>query len=51
MEQSPEWDIVVVGGAYTDYVVRGPELPGLPCVHMLAGIAVYNLDNHCSQWH
>jgi ribokinase len=27
MEQSPEWDIVVVGGAYTDYVVRGPELP------------------------
>jgi ribokinase len=23
----PEWDIVVVGGAYTDYVVRGPELP------------------------
>ncbi len=27
MTQSPEWDIVVVGGAYTDYVVRGPELP------------------------
>lgn len=27
MAQSPEWDIVVVGGAYTDYVVRGPELP------------------------
>ena len=27
MVQSPEWDIVVVEGAYTDYVVRGPELP------------------------
>lgn len=27
MVQSPEWDMVVVGGAYTDYVVRGPELP------------------------
>jgi ribokinase len=27
MVQSPEWDIVVVGGAYTDYVVRGPALP------------------------
>lgn len=27
MVQSPAWDIVVVGGAYTDYVVRGPELP------------------------
>ncbi len=26
-KQSFEWDIVVVGGAYTDYVVRGPELP------------------------
>ena len=21
------WDIVVVGGAYTDYVARGPRLP------------------------
>ena len=27
MEQPSEWDIVVVGGAYTDYVVRGLELP------------------------
>lgn len=27
MVESTEWDIVVVGGAYTDYVVRGPELP------------------------
>src|SRR5437660_7247876 len=27
MRQLPAWDIVVVGGAYTDYVVRGPELP------------------------
>jgi ribokinase len=29
MEQSPEWDIVVVGGAYTDYVVRGQKLPAV----------------------
>jgi len=27
MRQTPVWDIVVVGGAYTDYVIRGPELP------------------------
>jgi ribokinase len=26
-QQEKRWDIVVVGGAYTDYVVRGPRLP------------------------
>src|SRR5918996_1410742 len=25
---SAEWDVVVVGGANTDYLVRGPRLPG-----------------------
>ncbi|HEY7415325.1 MAG TPA: PfkB family carbohydrate kinase [Ktedonobacteraceae bacterium] len=27
MAQTTAWDLVVVGGAYTDYVVRGPRLP------------------------
>ena len=27
MHRTTEWDIVVVGGAYTDYVVHGKELP------------------------
>ncbi len=27
MAQATAWDIVVVGGAYTDYVVRGEKLP------------------------
>jgi ribokinase len=27
MGQTADWDIVVVGGAYTDYVVRGTRLP------------------------
>lgn len=27
MTRSVEWDIVVIGGANTDYVVRGPRLP------------------------
>jgi ribokinase len=26
-QHEKQWDIVVVGGAYTDYVVRGPRLP------------------------
>jgi ribokinase len=27
MAQIPAWDVVVVGSAYTDYVVRGEKLP------------------------
>lgn len=27
MERTSQWDIVVVGGAYTDFVVRGSHLP------------------------
>ena len=27
MKQTANWDLVVVGGAYTDYVAQGPELP------------------------
>ncbi len=26
--ETPGWDVVVVGGANTDYLVRGPRLPG-----------------------
>ena len=26
--QHRPWEVVVVGGAYTDYVARGPRLPG-----------------------
>ncbi len=28
MTRTPAWDIVVVGGAYIDYVVQGSRLPG-----------------------
>jgi hypothetical protein len=27
MKQTSAWDLVVVGGAYTDYVVQGPKIP------------------------
>jgi ribokinase len=27
MKQTATWDLVVVGGAYTDYVVQGPKIP------------------------
>jgi ribokinase len=27
MKQAATWDLVVVGGAYTDYVVQGPRIP------------------------
>jgi ribokinase len=29
MEPATEWDVVVLGGINSDYVVRGHELPGL----------------------
>jgi ribokinase len=27
MKQTSAWDLVVVGGAYTDYVIQGPKIP------------------------